>query len=81
VRNDGESRNGARERGRQWRGAPAMEGDGSDGGSTTAATADRRRQGRGGSMAAGERQIDGGRGIFWSLAICPCVWGTTATHD
>jgi hypothetical protein len=47
--------------------APAVEGDGSDGGSTTTAMADRRRQGR---------RIDGGRGeIIWA------VWGTTATHD
>jgi hypothetical protein len=50
VRNDGGSRNGARERGRQGRGAPAVEGDG---GSTTTTKADRRRQGR---------RIDGGRG-------------------
>jgi hypothetical protein len=73
VRNDGGSRNGARERGRQGRGAPAVEGDGSDGGSTTTGTADRRRQGRRIDDGRGEVD-DGGRGeIIWAV-------GTTRGH-
>jgi hypothetical protein len=48
----GRSRNGAREIGWQGRGAPAVDGDGSDGGST----------------AAGERQIDSGGGEATAMA-------------